>query len=287
MLDGKVIAVTGSSGFVGSHLVNRIKESNAIVLGLDIKDGIDITNWKQIRAIDKIDILVHLAARTFVPDACKEPRELYHANIIGTINALELGKIHNAKIIFASSYVYGIPQWLPLDEEHPVFGFNPYALSKIICEQLCRAYHDDFGVKVVILRPFNIYGMGQDERFLIPSIVKQARTGRIVLNDPMPKRDFIYIEDMVNAYLKAIEYESSNLEVFNIGSGVSYSVRDIADIVCSVFSSNVEVEFRGKTRKNEIPDTVADISKAMELLEWEPKVSIEEGLRDIIRKTLM
>lgn len=282
MLEGKIIAVTGSSGFIGCALVRKLKEANSEVLELDIKNGVDVTTWSQLETIKEVDIVYHLAALTFIPQAYKEPRKFYQTNINSAVNALELARVHSAKMVFASSYVYGKAEYLPIDEKHPVVSVNPYAGSKIMCEQLCQNYCKDFGVPTVILRPFNVFGPGQDKRFLIPSIISQATKGKVTLHDPEPKRDFLYIDDMVKAYLKAAEFDATDLEVFNVGSGVSHSVREIVGKICSLFDSNIEVNFTGNTRKNEIPDTVANISKAKDLLKWEPLVTFEQGLRDLI-----
>ena len=280
---GKVAVVTGSSGFIGQHLVKALAEKGAKVVELDIKNGVDLTDWNQVSKIGSFDFLFHLAAKTFVPDSYQNPRDFYYTNITGTINILELCRIHKAKIIFASSYIYGNPKYLPIDEEHPIAAFNPYSETKIIGEQLCEGYHRNFGVPVVILRPFNIYGMGQNENFLIPSIIKQAKAGSILLKDPEPKRDMLYVDDIVEAYIKAAEYDQRDYEVFNIGSGKSYSVREIVNTVIKLFDHKIDVKFSGEKRKNEVLDTIADISKANDLLWWTPSISIEYGLKKMVK----
>ena len=278
------IAVTGSTGFVGSHLIKRLNNSGFAVIKLDIKDGIDITDWKQIRSIDKFDLLFHLAAKTYVPDSYENPRDFYYTNITSTINVLELCRIHKAKFVFASSYIYGSPEYLPVDENHPVVAFNPYSQTKIIGEQLCKRYYRDFGVSVVVLRPFNIYGIGQNENFLIPAIIKQAKSGSILLKDPNPKRDMVFIDDVIDAYVKAAEYDQKGYDVFNVGSGNSYSVLEIVNMVRDCFDHGIDVRFTNKKRKDEVLDTVADISKAKELLHWEPQTHLREGLKKMILK---
>lgn len=276
------ILVTGSSGFVGSHLVKSLKGLGIDVICLDIKNGRDVTVWEQVQSVEQFDILFHLAAKSYVPDSYAYPRGFYYSNIIGTLNALELCRIHKAKMVFVSSYVYGIPKYLPIDEEHPVAAFNPYAQTKIIGEQLCQGYNRDFGVPVVILRPFNIYGRGQNEDFLIPTIIKQAKTGRILLKDPCPKRDIVYIDDVIDLFIKAMEYNQTGCEIFNIGTGLSYSVRELTEMIIDLFGNNIEVEFKGQKRKSEVMETKADISKAKKLLGWTPRVTIREGLQRLV-----
>jgi len=148
---------------------------------------------------------------------------------------LELCRINHAKMIFFSSYVYGHPQYQPIDENHPIQAFNPYSQTKVICESLCEGYNRDFKVPVIIFRPFNIYGTGQNPDFLIPTIIQQAKSGKIVIKDDRPKRDYIHVEDIVKAIVAAIEAGNTDnsIKTYNLGTGESYSVKEIADIVCT------------------------------------------------------
>jgi len=151
-------------------------------------------------------------------------------------------------------------------------------------EDLCRAYNRDFNISSVVLRPFNIYGYGQNSHFLVPMVLDQAESGKINLKDSRPKRDFIFIEDVVNAYIKSIGYTATNFEVFNIGSGVSTSIKELTDIVSAHFDDDFDVSFTEEQRKNEVLDTRADITKAKKLLKWKPKVTITEGISQILNK---
>ena len=275
----KTIIVTGSSGFVGSYLVRALRKCNYKLIELDLKNGFELTDWEKVRKIKEFDVLIHLAARVFVPDSYQSPRDFYYNNIVSTMNVLELCKLKNAKMIYASSYVYGNPKYLPIDEKHPVSALNPYTESKVICERLCKSYHSNFKVPVIIFRPFNIYGKGQNENFLIPIILKQInKTGKIKLKDSRPKRDFIYIDDAVNAYVKAIEFHTKNVGIFNLGSGMSFSVKEVAEMIANNFCSDIQIEFSEERRKNEILDTVADITKANKLLGWKPDIRLKDGL---------
>ncbi|GAB4292411.1 MAG: SDR family NAD(P)-dependent oxidoreductase [Myxococcota bacterium] len=278
------VAVTGSSGFLGSRLAVRLKELDIEIIELDIRSGVDLTDWRRLMGVEKSDVVIHLAARTFVPASYENPREFYSANIISTLNALELARKFRAKFIFASSYVYGVPEYLPIDENHPTKPFNPYAQSKIICEQLCAGYHRDFGMNIVIFRPFNLYGPGQDERFLIPTIIKQARSGSVMLKDPKPKRDWIFVDDAKEAFVKALYYDKSEFEVFNLGSGKSSSVEEIVAVLRKYVQGDFKVAFTGEERKFEVMDTVADISKARRLLGWNPGIELEEGIKKCLEE---
>ncbi len=277
-----IVAITGSSGFIGRRLVSSLFASGHEIIKLDITTGANILDWDSLKKIKKFDVLVHLAARSFVPLSYEKPRDFYNLNINGVINGLELCRLNNAKFVFASSYVYGKPKYLPINEEHPLGGVNPYAETKIIGEKICEDYYKYFNVRSVILRPFNIYGLGQNKAFLIPLILKQAKTGAVKLLDPRPKRDFIYVEDVVSAFKIAVENNDIKFNHFNVGFGKSYSVNEVVEIVNQLYNNSLHIEFSREKRKNEVLDTVADITKAKSLLHWIPTIDLVEGLKKMI-----
>ncbi len=277
------VAITGSNGFIGGYLVNKLSDINIPTVLIDQSTGIDILKMDQLTKVPKFDTLIHLAALTYVPDSYKRPHEFYLTNISGLINTIELCRLYNAKMIFFSSYVYGVPQYLPIDELHPLSPFNPYAQSKIIGEEICQAYHRDFNVPIIIFRPFNIYGKGQHEDFIIPSILKQLKSGKIRLKDPKPKRDYIHIEDIVDACLKALLYSKTNFEIFNLGFGKSFSIAEIIDNIMQITQLKVEINFSNEVRPHEVQDTVACIKKANQLLDWYPTFDIYEGLKKLLK----
>ena len=284
-LIGKRILVTGSTGFVGKNLVGSLERRGAEVLTLTDRTGdrTDVRDWQRIKEIGKVNIVYHLAAITSVPYSFENPRETYEVNVVGTLNMLELCRLRNVeKIVFASSYIYGHPQYVPIDEEHPLRPSNPYAMSKGLAEDLCRAYHEYYGLECIVLRVFNVYGEGQSDNFLIPSILKQLVNREIELLDAEPRRDFVNVADVVNAYMKAGEHSGTDFEVFNIGSGVSHKVSDVVDLILKTAGTECNVVYKNERRKSELMDTVADISKAKRLLKWEPGVTLEDGLRSMI-----
>ena len=283
-LKHKTVVVTGSSGFVGSHLVARLRKEGADVVSFAVADGRDVTRWADFEKIQKADVVYHLAARTFVPSSHQDPRPTYEVNVVGTNNALEFARRRGAKVVFASSYVYGNPIYLPIDEEHRIQPTNPYARSKVLGEILCKAYNEDYGVPCIIIRPFNIFGEGQDERFLIPEIIKQLKTSTtLTLKDLTPKRDMLYVSDAVDAYIKGGEYNGSGFDIFNIGYGRSYSVKEIAMKLIEFSNKNVRLQSLRSERKGEISDTVAEIKKAKKMLKWSPAVEIDEGLKYMLK----
>jgi len=278
------ILITGYSGFIGSYLQKRLNQTGHELILADIADGTDICDWQQVKHYVGIDVIIHLANLSFVPASYEQPKKFYETNYLSTLNMLELCRLNGSKMIFFSSYVYGHPQYQPIDENHPIQAFNPYAQTKVICESLCDGYNRDFKVPVTIFRPFNIYGKGQKPDFLIPSIIEQARNGKIVIKDDRPKRDYIYVDDIVEAIVAAVESKEKETAInrYNLGTGISYSVREIVEIVRSLFDTEIEYLCTHEIRPNDVLDTVADISKIKKELHWEPRVSIQEGLKNMI-----
>jgi len=277
------ILVTGYSGFIGKYLTERLTRSSHGLILMDLANGFDICDWEQIKHITGIDAIVHLANLSFVPASYEQPKKFYESNYLSTLNMLELCRINHAKMIFFSSYVYGHPQYQPIDEKHPIQAFNPYSQTKVICESLCEGYNRDFHVPVTIFRPFNIYGIGKNPDFLIPTIIQQAKKGSIVIKDDRPKRDYIHIKDIVEAVMAAIDSKPSPiLQTYNLGTGISYSVKEIVEQVRDLFNSNIDYQCLNEIRQNEVMDTIADIQKIKSELKWEPKISITEGLKMMI-----
>ena len=286
------VAVTGSSGFIGGHLVHALKDSGYDVLEISrTANSIDITDWNQVEKIPAQDMVFHLAGITNIQDAFTQPRDVYFTNYVGTLNVLEWCRIHDIeKMVYVSTFVYGVPQYLPVDEKHPNAPNNPYSQSKLMGEELCEAYCRDHGLNVTILRLFNIYGPQQTGNFLVPQILRQLLSGEVVLGAPSPKRDFLYISDVVNALIAASTSDMDGCNVYNIGSGESYPAGVVADMLADIYfeqtGKNVSIKYTYGKRKSEIADTIANIGKAKNDLQWIPQVDIRTGLSMTLRAYL-
>ena len=275
------VIVTGSEGLIGTVLVSALRELNISVIEVSRKLG-DITEKSLWKELPKSDVVIHLAGATYVPESWLKPSEFVDINVGGTINALEYCARHNARMIFAGAYIYGIPEELPIKETHQKDPNNPYALSKYLAEQACKFYSDHMNIKVTILRFFNIYGAGQDKSFLIPSIIAQIkRDNNIILKDLGPKRDYVYVNDAVNAIVKSVLLKKA-FSIINIGSGVSYSVRQVVDIIQKNMNTNLSIVENRVKRKNEIDNVIADISYAKKVLDWEPKYTFADGVVEML-----
>ncbi|HRU73178.1 MAG TPA: NAD(P)-dependent oxidoreductase [Paludibacteraceae bacterium] len=278
------ILVTGNSGFIGKVLCKKLTTDGHTIFGMDYLSGYDITNMDTFKNVKKADIIIHLAAKSFVPDSFNNPSSFYKTNILGTLNVLETARITKAKVIFFSSYIYGNPQSLLITENHPINPHNPYAQSKYIGEELCRGYFRDFGVPVTVFRPFNIYDNGQNENFLIPTILKQIKSETVNLADPNPKRDYIHVNDIADAVVCAVNKNLNGFEIFNLGTGVSYSVDELVNIIKKFSKFEFTAHYKKQVRQLEINDCYADTNKAKTLLGWEAKINLEEGIENLLNE---
>ena len=278
-MNGKIL-ITGSSGFIGSHLKNELASRGYRIVCFNSSDG-DISKAKL--NFKNIDFVFHLAGKSFVPDSWKNPKGFYEINMGGTLNVLEFCRKNKIGVLLMSSYVYGIPEVLPINENHPINPNNPYAHSKVLAENLCVFYQKHFNLPVCILRPFNIYGRGMNNKFLISEIISQLhdkKSEKIILQDLRPRRDYLFVDDLIEAMIMLFEKRKTG--VYNIGSGKSLSVEEVVKSIIIASPINKKYSSKNSVRKNEIPDVVADISKITSEIGWKPKHAFEEG----IRKTL-
>lgn len=299
-LKGASVLVTGATGFVGPYLVRALAEKNAKIKiltldkdeispghdisGLEIVRG-DITKRKTLKGITEgIDFVFHLAAISNVDYAIKNPVKTYDVNVRGTLNLLEeVRKNPVQKFVYiSSSHVYGVPRYIPVDEMHPIAPREPYSASKAAAEHIVNAYSSTFNVNTAIVRPFNIYGPGQHESFLIPSIVKQASgSGVIEVGNLEPTRDFTYITDAVAGFLKIAEYGSG---VYNIGSGIEVKVGDVVRKIVEIINPDIEIRSISDRQRSggvEISRLCADVSR-LKAIGWEPEVGLENGLKKLL-----
>lgn len=274
------ILITGATGGIGMALSKALTtEGHEVVAVRDADLRIeDPAYFDQFDKPEKIDVVYHLAAATFVPKSWETPADFIKVNVLGTTHVLEFCRMYHIQLVFASSYAYGIPEYLPIDESHPVSAANPYGLSKIMAEELCEFYGQNFDLSYVIVRPFNVFGTLKNKTLLIPEIIEQIQDGESVhVRDLTPKRDYIYIDDLINFFV-AVGGRTNN-QIYNIGTGQSYSVEEIIGICQNVWETHLPVYSDNEGRKNEIPDTCCDISKAKKDFNWTPKYSFEEGIR--------
>lgn len=275
------VLVTGATGFIGKHLVARLVTTGYSVITVTSQSG-DMAAAYTWATLPKAETVIHLAAKTFVPDSWANPAAFIGCNLLGTVGALDYCKANQAKLIFLSSYLYGNPKTVPIPETACLIAANPYALSKKLAEEACEFYATKFGMSIIILRPFNVYGPGQAGHFLIPSIVNQARLNDAIrVKDLAPRRDYVFIGDLVEAIVKAVE-QGEGFNILNIGSGVSHSVAEVIKIIQDLQGTDLPVHSSNERRQDEVMETVADITRATQVLGWSPKYGIVEGLKEVL-----
>ncbi|MFT5820824.1 MAG: nucleoside-diphosphate-sugar epimerase [Crocinitomix sp.] len=276
------IHITGESGSIGSALATALTQHGATLIpsknsALRIQDD---AYFQQFDNPEEIDLIYHLAAASFVPDSWDNPTHFIDVNVMGTTKVLEFCRANNIRLVYVSSYAYGAPQYLPIDENHPVAAANPYGLSKLMGENLCTFYGKHYDLSYTIVRPFNVYGTLKNTKLLIPEIITQIEKGEgIKVKDLSPKRDYVFIDDLIQ--LLILSGEKTTNEVYNAGGGESFSVGEIIEICQSVWGTSLTVESAEVERKNEIPETLCNNSKAITDLGWNPQFSFKEGIAAI------
>ena len=284
------ILITGSRGFVGDHICKSYFKNKYNLITENPADNQrnDITKIEYFENFgDKIDAIIHLAAKTSINDSLTDPYETYYINIIGTLNVLEFAKRKKiTNLIFLSTYVYGQPQYLPIDENHPINPHSPYNKSKIIAESLCEDYSKIFGINVVILRPFYLYGYNRKKNTLIRSILDQINTNEIVkLSNEKTSRDFLYISDFSELLNKILNRFPPGCNIYNVGSGTSYTITEISRKIANLLNKEIRICYDGSIRKQDINEMVADITRTSKEFDWKPKIDIDQGLTLTIRKS--
>jgi len=275
------VLVTGASGFLGRYVCSKLSACDYEVIQLSSADGC-IADPKTLENIGKIEFVIHLAGILSVEDSWKNPQYYNQINVNGTVNVLNLCRKYDAEIIYCSSYVYGIPQVLPISENHPTFPTNPYMLSKLMAEHICRMYHERYGLKCKIIRPFNVYGPGQSKKLLLGSIISQVDKSRSVsIRNWKTRRDFVHVSDLADA-VKLSLISQSDFEIFNIGSGISTSVLKILKIIEELKGNSIKYIESDTNFVDPIVDCYADITCAKTKLNWKPKINLRQGLEELL-----
>lgn len=272
--------VTGASGFLGRSLVRRLSALGHRVISPSRADGFDLMATDL--DLTGITHVFHLAARTGVPAAWEDPVGFHLVNSHGVMRVLEQCRKAGCSMTYVSGFVYGAPERQPISETDPVRPNNPYAFSKWAGEEACRFYADVFGVRVNIVRPFNIYGPEQGLDFVLPVIVDQVvrpDVAEVVVRDLDPKRDYLHVDDVVSGILAASAAPGG--AVLNIGSGKSLSVREVIESVFRAAGVTKAIKSTAQVRANEIMDTIADTT-ALRALGWHPTVTFDKGMESMV-----
>ncbi len=304
------ILVTGADGFIGSHLTEMLVAKGYKVKALsqynsfnnwgwleqvncknyiEILSG-DIRDTNYCKTITKnVEIIFHLAALVAIPFSYVAADSYIETNIKGTLNICQAAKENGiSRLIHTStSEVYGTAQYVPIDENHPLQPQSPYSATKIAADAMAMSFYNSFDLPVTTVRPFNTYGPRQSARAVIPTIITQIASGKkqIKLGDTSPTRDFNYVEDCCRGFIELAESKKTVGETVNIGSNTEISIGDTFNLIKELMSSDATLindEQRKRPKKSEVFRLCCDNKKIKELINYEPKVDIRDGLKKTI-----
>jgi NAD dependent epimerase/dehydratase len=309
------ILITGADGFIGSHLVEKLAKLGHKVTCL-VKynsfgsngwlDHIDKKVYKELKIISgdirdsefiyniskRKDYVFNLAALIAIPYSYKSPNSYVDTNVYGTLNMLNACKRNGFKLIqTSSSEVYGTAKYIPIDETHPIQGQSPYAATKISADYLSMSYFYSYDLPISILRPFNTFGPRQSNRAVIPSIILQIVKNKenIALGLTTPKRDLSYIDDTVNGFIKTLGKNKIFGEIINLGQNFEISIYDLYKLIGNLMNKEIPLKKENKRirpKKSEVLRLKCNNTKAYSLLNWKPKYSKKEGLKEGLKKTI-
>ena len=311
----KKVFITGSEGFIGSHLVEKLVNANYKVTALvkyNFKNDIgwlnyidkkilkkikivsgDITDYNFIEEITKNnDYIINLAALIGIPYSYKAIGSYLDTNVIGTYNILRASQKNKIKKIIhtSTSEVYGGQNKKQIKENFINYAQSPYAASKIAADQLCNSFYCSYDCPVIIIRPFNTFGPRQSNRAIIPTIINQLINGNILhLGNLDTFRDLNYIDDTVDAYLKILKCKKNIFgEIFNVGSGFNFSIKKIVQILIKISNKNVKIrkqQVRTRPKKSEVEYLLANNFKIKKIVGWKPKYNNYKKLHFALEKT--
>lgn len=310
------ILVTGSEGFIGSHVTEALVRDGHEVIALAQYNSFDHRGWLgylspdvmgyfetvlgdvrdsyQMDALAKgCDAICHLAALIAIPYSYLAPQSYIDTNVTGTLNILNAARRHElTRVVHTStSEVYGSAQFVPITEEHPLVGQSPYAASKIAADQLAYSFYASFGTPVLTVRPFNTYGPRQSMRAVIPTILTQLARGaaQIKLGDTQPTRDFNFVSDTASGFVAALKSDTGLGEVINLGSNFEVSIGDVAKMAIDAIGSSAKVvseSVRLRPQNSEVQRLWAANDKAKKYLGWTPEYGGREGFQKGLKRTI-
>ena len=310
------ILVTGACGFIGSHLVEKLIKNNYKVRALTYynpHDNIGCLKYLNKKIFDKIEIIngdvrdyqlienctkntdavIHLAALIGIPYSYSAAKSYLDTNVNGTFNILNAANTNKVKkiLITSTSEVYGSAKEVPIKETHSLNAQSPYAASKIAADQLALSFFNSFKTPVTIIRPFNTYGPRQSNRAIIPTIINQLINGNknLKLGNIYPTRDFTYVEDTADAFIKLLKARKTEGEIINIGSNFEISIKKVLEVLKKDFKYKFNIiteEKRVRSKSSEVNRLFASNKKAKKIINWSPQYSHIKGFKLGLKKTI-
>ena len=292
------IIITGGSGFIGSCLAMQLKQEHDVTI-FDVKKNMsdinfikgDVTNLENVKnSIVNCDLVIHLAAALGVVNVEKDPIQTLNINLGGTKNVLEACRINNIKkIIFSSSSeIYGEPAKIPIKENDPITPITTYGISKLASEEYIKSYSKSYGIQYTIFRLFNVYGDMQDTQWVLPAFVDKAISNKLISihSDGSQVRAFCYVSDIADAFQSVLQ--TANGEIINVGNDSNpISIKELAEKIISLTNSESEIKFipfeESNRNRTEIMKRIPDINKAKKILNYSPKITLDEGIKKVVK----
>jgi nucleoside-diphosphate-sugar epimerase len=277
--------ITGSEGFIGRHLVDKLAKEKIKIIRFSRQTGKDVSNKTDWDKLPITDTVFHLAAVSGYKDCLENTNLAYQVNVSGTVNALEHCRCTKAKLIFPSTYVYDQPYEEIKRETDSCRPSTHYAFTKWLGEELCHFYTRVFKVNTLILRTSNVFGSGQEDKYLVPLIFNNILQSRkFTLTKPEIERSFVYIDDLVEAYIGLAKTKTMPGEIYNIGPEKSTTLEQLIQIMEKITAKPAKVSWSGQERPSEINLNRINIRKMQAILHWYPKTSLESGLKKMLAK---
>lgn len=272
--------VTGSSGFIGQHLIKTLKQKKVKVVEFSSKKGQLITNFLHFANLPKVDFVFHLGAVSGYKDCNDDTKLAYEVNVLGTINVLEFCRRVGAKLVFPSTYVYGHPYTDYKKESDLAKPNTLYAHTKYLGELCCQFYSRVYGVDTLILRSCNVYGSNQDVKYIVPVIANHLLNQKpLILTKTSVERSYIYVSDLVEAYIKLAQAKTNPGEVYNVAYPKPHQLTDLVKLMEKITATRGKITYSGVSRPQDIDKNRYDIKKIKAKINWTPKVDLETGLK--------
>lgn len=312
ILRNKKVLVTGSDGFIGSHLVEGLLEEGCEIRAFVYYNSFNSWGWldsfhkeslRKIevfagdvrdpngvrKAMEDIDVVFHLAALIGIPFSYHSPDSYIDTNIKGTMNILQAAREEKCRriLITSTSEVYGTAKYVPIDENHPMQGQSPYSATKIGADRVAESFYRSFNLPVTIVRPFNTYGPRQSARAVIPTIIIQLLSGKkeIRLGNVNPTRDLVYVKDTVRGFIEIAKSDNTVGEEINIATQKEISIGRLGEKIVDLINSEAKIIYdksRIRPEKSEVERLLGSNKKIKKMTNWKQKYSLDEGLKETI-----
>lgn len=277
------VLITGSNGFIGQHISAKLKKQNIKVIEFCRQNQQNLNNPQDFNNLPKVDTVFHLAAVSGYKNAKESLKTTYQVNVSGTINVLEYCRRVKAKMILSSTYVYSQPYENFKQENDALQPTTHYSFSKFLGEECCRFYARTYKVNTLIIRTANVYGPKQDRIYIVPVIASHLLAEKpLTLTKETVERSFIFIDDLIDGYIKLAMFPTRPGETFNIGPDKPTRLADLVELIEKISHKKAKITYSGADRPSEADKNRVNNNKIKTTINWKPKINLETGLRQYL-----